>query len=412
MKVSTFFAGMSLLLLAGFFAVDGQVTLLERCAAAKKRFGCKKVKEKNVQLCVFKQGCKPKSCSSFKKAACQKVSHCQYKPKLEKCAAKQAAGGDTCEKDLVAAEAAMKKAQAGALAGEKNLGLAIAEIAELKEDVKELSMEVKKGSLIAAVAQKELASANVEIAELKEDIKDLSVEVKKGIERAVVAEKELASANAEIAELKEDIGNLSVEVKKGIDRAAAAEKELASAQAQADEAHKSYKLMLSLDIGAIVLQCPTDELVMFRAKTIMEAQKPLKNVRDIMIGKTEDCPPGDFAISDASAIALGNALEKYGDSTFLFDSVMIVNQGFSDEASEALAKGLMQLRFRKLMYFVEGTGDKTMRVFIDMFKKGGFDQFWVDYGTASPELRKEMRDEQIKQGKTSFLFTNPFVIQP
>ena len=377
MKVSTFFAGMSLLLLAGFFAVDGQVTLLERCAAAKKRFGCKKVKEKNVQLCVFKQGCKPKSCSSFKKAACQKVSHCQYKPKLEKCAAKQAAGGDTCEKDLVAAEAAMKKAQAGALAGEKNLGLAIAEIAELKEDVKELSMEVKKGSLIAAVAQKELASANVEIAELKEDIKDLSVEVKKGI-----------------------------------DRAAAAEKELASAQAQADEAHKSYKLMLSLDIGAIVLQCPTDELVMFRAKTIMEAQKPLKNVRDIMIGKTEDCPPGDFAISDASAIALGNALEKYGDSTFLFDSVMIVNQGFSDEASEALAKGLMQLRFRKLMYFVEGTGDKTMRVFIDMFKKGGFDQFWVDYGTASPELRKEMRDEQIKQGKTSFLFTNPFVIQP
>ena len=102
-------------LFSGLSAQAAAETLspLELCA--QPRLKCKTIREKKVQLCTWKAGtCKPKVCNAFKMGACKKVSHCQYKPKMKKCAPKPAQIDTKCEKDLVIAEKALKVAKAEA----------------------------------------------------------------------------------------------------------------------------------------------------------------------------------------------------------------------------------------------------------------------------------------------------------
>ena len=69
----------------------------------QKKSLCKKVKKGKVKLCTWENGtCKP-NCKAFKKAACSKLSHCEYKTKMKECARKEETNG-SCQKDLKAAE--------------------------------------------------------------------------------------------------------------------------------------------------------------------------------------------------------------------------------------------------------------------------------------------------------------------
>ena len=149
-----------LALLALFSGLSRQATAdaiaspLKLCAQPKSR--CQKVKETKVKLCTWKGGaCKPKACSAFKKTACSKVSHCEYKPKMKECVPKEAQeeSNGSCERDLAGAkkmvdeaEERAKKAEERAKAAEESAQQAAEALERFAEALKRAIAEAESGA--------------------------------------------------------------------------------------------------------------------------------------------------------------------------------------------------------------------------------------------------------------------------